>query len=195
MSFGKYRWGMHYERACKKKEALSKISLWICGKTYVLVVHIYAKWVGQVLVEDCVNLFPFEHHFREGKAMPPAKLARIKHSFYPIPENSCGYVGDLRLIREGLWWSHRMQRNDSVIPAGHSQMLPAFGLCSKRQDAWPGLVVVVWASGSKDKQGRLFLKESEFLTCSSWKTAVQGRAEHRQALFLPCLLHRDQPKP
>lgn len=68
--------------------------------------------------------------------MPRGKQAWIKHSFCSIPENSSGCIGGLRLIEEGLWWSHQRQRNDLVGPAMQSRVLPAFGLCSKGQDAW-----------------------------------------------------------
>lgn len=96
-----------------------------------------------MLGEDCIHLFSCEPHTQEGGAVPHGKQAWIKHSFYFVPENSSGCIGGLRLIGEGLWWSHQRKRNDSVAPAEQSQMLPAFGLHCKRQDAWPGLVVVV----------------------------------------------------
>lgn len=96
-----------------------------------------------MLGEDCINLFSCECHIQEGEVVPHSKQAWIKHSFYSVPENSSGCIGGLRLIGEGLWWSHQRQRNDSVAPAEWSRMLPAFGLHSKRQDAWPRLVVIV----------------------------------------------------
>lgn len=134
-----------------------------------------------------IVLFSCERYIQEGEAVSHGKQAWIKHNFYSVPENGSGCIGGLRLIGEGLWWSHQRKRNDSVGPAERSRMLPAFGLHSEGQDAWPGLVVVLQASGSKDKQGSLFLKESGFLTCSFWTTAVQDEAEPRQALFLSCL--------
>lgn len=90
----------------------------------VAVVLVYAKGVGEVWGEDCINLFSYEHHIQEGEAMPHGKQAWIKHSpqksFYPVPENSSGCVGGLTLIGEGLRWSHQRQRDDSVSPADWS---------------------------------------------------------------------------
>lgn len=124
---------------------------------------------------------------RERSTAAWQKPAWIKHSFYSIPENSSGCTGSLRLIGEGLWWSHQSERNDSITPAEQSQMFPAFGLHSKRQDAWPGLLVLVWASGSEDEQRSLFLKESEFLTCRGLQNSCSGQ-NRAQKSFFSCLV-------
>jgi len=73
-----------------------------------------------MLGEACINLFSCECHIQEGEALPHGEQALIKHSFYSVPENSSGCIGGLRLIGEGLWWSHQRQRNDSVSPTERS---------------------------------------------------------------------------
>lgn len=59
---------------------------------------------------------------RERSTAAWQKPAWIKHSFYSISENSSGCTGSLRLIGEGLWWSHQSERNDSVTPAEKSNV-------------------------------------------------------------------------
>lgn len=148
--------------------------------------HVWAKWVSQVLGEDCINLFSCECHIQEREAVPHGKNQHGLNSFYSVPENSSGYAGSLRLIGEGLWWSHQRERNDSVTPAEQSQVLPAFGLHSRRQDAWPGFLVLVRAWGSEDKQRSLFFKESEFLTCRGFQNSCSGQSR-AQARVFSCL--------